>query len=65
MSCLFIGTRSPFRPSEGRKLNRHAAIIGENELERGVSTLRDMRSGEERTVTVADGAKELLRAVSG
>jgi histidyl-tRNA synthetase len=42
-----------------------AAIIGENELERGVSTLRDMRSGEERTVTVADGAKELLRAVSG
>jgi histidyl-tRNA synthetase len=42
-----------------------AAIIGEDELERGVCTLRDMRSGEERTVTVADGAKELLRAVSG
>ena len=42
-----------------------AAIIGEAELERGVCTLRDMRSGEERTVTVADGAKELLRAVSG
>jgi histidyl-tRNA synthetase len=42
-----------------------AAIIGEDELERGVCTLRDMRAGEERTVTVADGAKELLRAVSG
>jgi histidyl-tRNA synthetase len=42
-----------------------AAIIGEDELERGVCTLRDMRSGEERTVTVADGAKELLRAVTG
>jgi histidyl-tRNA synthetase len=42
-----------------------AAIIGEAELERGVCTLRDMRSGEERTVTVADGAKELLRAVTG
>jgi histidyl-tRNA synthetase len=42
-----------------------AAIIGEAELERGVCTLRDMRSGEERTVTVANGAKELLRAVSG
>ena len=42
-----------------------AAIIGEDELERGVCTLRDMRSGEERIVTVADEAKELLRAVSG
>ena len=43
----------------------YAAIIGEYELERGVCTLRDMRSGEERTVPVADGAKELLRAVAG
>ena len=42
-----------------------AAIIGEDELERGVCTLRNMRSGEEWTVTVAEGAKELLRAVSG
>jgi histidyl-tRNA synthetase len=42
-----------------------AAVIGEEELEMGVCTLRDMGSGEERTVTVADGAKELLRAVSG
>ena len=42
-----------------------AAIIGEDELERGVCTLRDMRSGEERTVTIVDGTQELLRAVSG
>jgi histidyl-tRNA synthetase len=42
-----------------------AAVIGEEELEMGVCTLRDMGSGEERTVTVAGGAKELLRAVSG
>ena len=43
----------------------YAAIIGEDELDRGVCTLRDMRSGKERTVSVADGAKELLRAVVG
>jgi histidyl-tRNA synthetase len=42
-----------------------AAIIGEEELARGVCTLRDMGSGEERTIPVADGAKELLRAVAG
>jgi histidyl-tRNA synthetase len=42
-----------------------AAILGEDELARGVSTLRDMSSGEERAVPVADGAKELLRAVAG
>jgi histidyl-tRNA synthetase len=43
----------------------YAAILGEDELARGVCTVRDMSSGEERTVSVADGAKELLRAVSG
>jgi histidyl-tRNA synthetase len=42
-----------------------AAIIGEDELARGVCTLRDMGSGEERAIPVADGAKELLRAVAG
>jgi histidyl-tRNA synthetase len=42
-----------------------AAIIGEEELARGVCTLRDMGSGEERAIPVADGAKELLRAVAG
>jgi histidyl-tRNA synthetase len=43
----------------------HAAIIGEDELERRICTVRDMRSGDEKTVSVADGAKELLRAISG
>jgi histidyl-tRNA synthetase len=43
----------------------YAAILGEDELARGVCTVRDMSSGEERTVSVADGAKELLRAVAG
>ena len=43
----------------------YAAILGEDELARGVCTVRDMSSGEERTVIVADGAKELLLAVSG
>ncbi len=43
----------------------YAAILGEDELERGVCKLRDMSSGEERAVSVADGAKELLRAVAG
>ncbi len=43
----------------------YAAILGEDELERGVCTLRDMASGEEREVPVAGGTKELLRAVAG
>jgi histidyl-tRNA synthetase len=43
----------------------YAAILGEDEIARGVCTLRDMASGEEREVPVADGAKELLRAVAG
>jgi histidyl-tRNA synthetase len=43
----------------------YAAILGEDELTRGVCTVRDMSSGEERPVSVADGAKELLLAVSG
>jgi histidyl-tRNA synthetase len=42
----------------------YAAVLGEDELARGVCTVRDMSSGEERTVSVAEGAKELLRAVA-
>jgi histidyl-tRNA synthetase len=42
----------------------YAVVIGDDELERGVCTVRDMSSGEERTVPVAGGAKELLRAVA-
>jgi histidyl-tRNA synthetase len=43
----------------------YAAILGEDELARGLCTVRDMSSGVERTVSVADGVKELLLAVSG
>ena len=43
----------------------YAAILGEDELARGVCTLRDMSSGEERAVSVVNGPKELLLAVSG
>ena len=43
----------------------YAAILGEDELARGVCTLRDMASGEEREIPAADGAKELFRAVAG
>jgi histidyl-tRNA synthetase len=43
----------------------YAAILGEDELARGLCTVRDMSSGAERTVSVADGVKELLLAVSG
>ena len=42
-----------------------AAILGEDELGRGVCTLRDMSSGVEREVSVANGAKDLLRTVAG
>ena len=43
----------------------YAAILGEEELKRGFCTLRKMASGEECEVSVADGAKDLLRAVAG
>ena len=43
----------------------YAAILGEEEIKRSICTVRDMNTGEEHTVSVADGAKELLRAVSG
>jgi histidyl-tRNA synthetase len=56
--------KGQFRQAD-RSAAAFAAVIGEEELETGVCTLRDMGSGEELTVSVADGAKELLRAVSG
>jgi len=43
---------------------RFAVVIGEEELVAGVCSLRDMVSGEQRTVPVADGPRELLRALS-
>ena len=42
----------------------YAAILGEVEIKRSTCTVRDMNTGEEHTVSVADGAKELLRAVT-
>ena len=42
----------------------YAAILGEDELARGVCKVRDMASGKEREVSVAEGAKDLLRAVT-
>ncbi|MBD0353601.1 MAG: histidine--tRNA ligase [Rubrobacteraceae bacterium] len=42
----------------------YAAIVGEDEIKHSTCTVRDMNTGEEHTVSVADGAKELLRAVT-
>ena len=42
----------------------YAAILGEVGIKRSTCTVRDMNTGEEHTVSVADGAKELLRAVT-
>jgi histidyl-tRNA synthetase len=67
VSCeLDYGGRSAkgqFRQAD-RSGAAYAAILGEDELERGVCTLRDMASGEEHEVPVTGGAKELLRAVA-
>jgi histidyl-tRNA synthetase len=58
------GMRAQFRQAD-RMGASYAAILGEDELAQGVCTLRDMSSGEERIVPVAEGAKDLIRAVSG
>ena len=42
---------------------RFAVVIGEEELVAGVCSLRDMVSGEQRTLAIADGPGELLRAL--
>jgi histidyl-tRNA synthetase len=55
--------RAQFRQAD-RTGASYAAILGEDELARGVCTVRDMSSGEERTVPVAEGPKDLIRAVS-
>ncbi|HEY3067647.1 MAG TPA: histidine--tRNA ligase [Methylomirabilota bacterium] len=38
----------------------HAVIVGDNELARGEAVLRDMKSGDQRPVALADLARELL-----
>jgi histidyl-tRNA synthetase len=58
------GMRAQFRQAD-RTGASYAAILGEDELARGVCTVRDMASGEEQVVPVAVGAKDLIRAVSG
>jgi histidyl-tRNA synthetase len=58
------GTRAQFKQAD-RVGAAYAVVLGEDELAQGVATVRDMASGEERAVPVADGAKELLRAVAG
>jgi histidyl-tRNA synthetase len=58
------GMRAQFKQAD-RAGASYAVVIGEDELARGVATLRNMVSGEERAVPVAEGAKDLLRAVSG
>jgi histidyl-tRNA synthetase len=57
------GLRAQFKQAD-RVGAACAVILGEDELAQGVATVRDMASGEERTVPLGDGAKDLLRAVS-
>jgi histidyl-tRNA synthetase len=57
------GLRAQFKQAD-RLGATYAVVLGEDELAQGVATVRDMASGEERTVPVGDGAKDLLRAVS-
>jgi histidyl-tRNA synthetase len=57
------GLRAQFKQAD-RVGAAYAVILGEDELAQGVATVRDMASGEERTVPLGDGAKDLLRAVS-
>ena len=44
---------------------RFAVVIGDEELAKGVCSLRDMASGEQREVPISDGPADLLRAVGG
>jgi len=57
------GMRAQFKQAD-RTGASYAAVLGEDELARGVCTVRDMASGEELVVPVDEGAKDLIRAVS-
>jgi histidyl-tRNA synthetase len=57
------GVKGQFKQAD-RTGAAFAAILGEDEMARGACKVRDMSSGEEREVSVSDGAKELLRAVT-
>ena len=56
------GMRAQFKQAD-RSGASYAAVLGEDELARGVCTVRDMASGEESVVPVAKGAKDLIRAI--
>lgn len=43
---------------------RYAVVIGDEELAAGVCSLRDMATGEQRTVAIAEGPEELLRSLA-
>jgi histidyl-tRNA synthetase len=58
------GLRAQFKQAD-RLGASYAVVLGEDELAQRVATVRDMASGDERKVPVADGAKDLLRAVAG
>ncbi|MDX6380444.1 MAG: histidyl-tRNA synthetase [Rubrobacteraceae bacterium] len=42
---------------------RYAVVIGEEELAAGICSLRDMKTGDQRRVPIADGPQELLEAL--
>ena len=56
------GAKGQFKQAD-RSGAAFAAILGEDELSRGTIKVRDMSSGAEREVGVADGGGELLRAI--
>ena len=43
---------------------RYAVVIGDEEFAAGVCSLRDMATGEQRTVAIAEGPEELLRSLA-
>ncbi len=58
------GMRAQFKQAD-RVGAAYAVVLGEDDLAQGAATLRDMASGEEQKVPVAEGPKDLLRAVAG
>jgi histidyl-tRNA synthetase len=57
------GMRAQFKQAD-RAGATYAAVLGEDELARGVCTVRNMASGEELLVPVDEGVKDLIRVIS-
>ena len=55
-------TKGQFKQAD-RTGARYAVVIGDEELAAGVCSLREMTSGEQRTVSISDGPEELLKAL--